>query len=100
MKTIRFGQRRIRVPHHPVIRMVLGAALVLGGFLGFLPLLGFWMVPLGLVILSVDLASVRRFRRRFVVWLGHGVAPQHPRLARALGYGWRRHRQRPRSSAK
>ncbi|HMT13842.1 MAG TPA: hypothetical protein PKE19_03745 [Aestuariivirga sp.] len=92
MKTIRFGTRRIRLPHHPMVRMALGLVLVLGGFFGFLPVLGFWMVPLGLVILSVDLARVRRFRRRFAVWVGHSLAPRHPRLARALGYGRRRRR--------
>jgi hypothetical protein len=38
--------------------------LILFGCVGFLPVLGFWMVPLGLVILSVDMPAVRRWRRR------------------------------------
>jgi hypothetical protein len=43
---------------------VLGVVLILFGCVGFLPVLGFWMVPLGLVILSVDMPAVRRWRRR------------------------------------
>ena len=56
------------VPASRLARVVLGVALCLGGFLGFLPILGFWMVPLGLLILSIDLAPVRRARRRLAVW--------------------------------
>lgn len=50
--------------------MVLGSALVIGGVAGFLPILGFWMLPLGLIVLSIDLALVRRHRRRLQVWWG------------------------------
>ncbi|MNY79069.1 hypothetical protein D3C86_2195510 [compost metagenome] len=48
--------------------MLVGGLLIFGGFLGFLPVLGFWMVPLGLFILSHDIPAVRRRRRRFAVW--------------------------------
>ncbi len=34
----------------------------------FLPILGFWMIPLGLIVLSHDLPAVRRRRRRMTVW--------------------------------
>lgn len=49
-------------------RIAVGSGLVVGGCLGFLPVLGFWMVPLGLVVLSHDLPFVRRKRRRASVW--------------------------------
>jgi purine-cytosine permease-like protein len=62
-----FG-RDIPIPASRLGRIALGVTLVLFGFLGFLPILGFWMVPLGLFILSVDLAIVRRMRRRVAVW--------------------------------
>jgi hypothetical protein len=42
--------------------------LVGGGLLGFLPVLGFWMIPLGFLVLSVDLPVVRRWRRQMTVW--------------------------------
>ena len=49
-------------------RLIVGGLLIVGGILGFLPVLGFWMVPLGLVVLSVDVPFARRLRRRFEVW--------------------------------
>ena len=53
-----------------MLRMGLGILLVIAGILGFLPVLGFWMIPLGLLILSHDLPTVRRWRRRLAVRLG------------------------------
>ena len=50
------------------IRIGLGIILVALGLLGFLPVLGFWMIPLGLLVLSVDLPIVRRWRRQLTVW--------------------------------
>ncbi len=47
-----------------------GVWLVTGGVFSFLPVLGLWMLPVGLLILSVDFASVRRFRRRTTVRWG------------------------------
>jgi hypothetical protein len=41
--------------------------LVVGGALGFLPVVGFWMLPLGLLVLAQDVPRVRRWRRNFVV---------------------------------
>jgi hypothetical protein len=64
------ARRRIKLPHSRLGRLVVGIALVIGGILGFLPVLGFWMVPLGLAVLSVDIPYIRRRRRRFQVWWG------------------------------
>ncbi len=50
--------------------MALGTALVIMGIFGWLPILGFWMIPLGLLVLSVDSHYARRFRRRLEVWSG------------------------------
>ncbi|WP_394344583.1 hypothetical protein [Aliirhizobium smilacinae] len=49
-------------------RIGLGSALMVGGTLGFLPVLGFWMLPLGFVVLSNDISFIRRRRRRMVIW--------------------------------
>jgi hypothetical protein len=59
--------RRIGLPRSRILRIAIGSALVLAGLVGFLPVLGFWMLPLGLLILSVDLSPVRRARRRLTV---------------------------------
>jgi purine-cytosine permease-like protein len=87
MKTVRIGKFRLRLPNHPIARVVLGVLLILLGFLGFLPVLGFWMIPLGLIVLSVDFSWVRRRRRLFSVRLGVWLDRRWPRLARALGFG-------------
>ena len=70
MRSITLAGRRLNLPRSRAGRIALGSALVLGGVAGFLPILGFWMLPLGLVILSIDLALVRRHRRRVQVWWG------------------------------
>lgn len=70
MASVRFGRRKIHVPGPPLLRIVVGIALIFGGVLGFLPVLGFWMLPLGVLVLSVDLHPVRRIRRRIEVRWG------------------------------
>jgi hypothetical protein len=68
MADLRFGSRRMPLPASRAARIALGGALIVGGLAGFLPILGFWMLPLGLLVLSVDLPAVRRGRRRLSVW--------------------------------
>jgi hypothetical protein len=86
MHRIKFAGYSVRLPHHPVIRMVLGGCLVVLGLFGFLPILGFWMIPVGFVILSIDLPTVRRLRRKWAVAIGRWLRPRYPRLARVLGF--------------
>lgn len=62
-RSIRWSQRRIP----PGLRLFAGCLLIVGGILGFLPVLGFWMIPLGLVIASTDIPPARRSIER---WLG------------------------------
>jgi hypothetical protein len=42
------------------LRVPLGLLLVAAGCLGFLPILGFWMLPLGALLLAEDFPLVRR----------------------------------------
>jgi len=59
-----------------VLRLPLGLALVAGGFLAILPVFGLWMVPLGLLLLAMDVPLLRpavsaaliRLRRRWALW--------------------------------
>ena len=67
---IRLGKRYIHLPRSRLVRLAIGLLLILFGVLGFLPVVGYWMIPLGLLVLSVDLAIVRRWRRRLEVWWG------------------------------
>jgi len=59
--------RKIRTAPR-VVRVLVGVALVIGGIFGFLPVLGFWMVPLGLVVIFFDVPWVKARWRAFRVW--------------------------------
>jgi hypothetical protein len=59
--------RHLRHPSASWLRVPLGVLLVVGGLLGFLPILGFWMLPLGLGLLSLDVALLRRPTARAIV---------------------------------
>ncbi|MFD2343265.1 hypothetical protein [Sinorhizobium terangae] len=67
-REIVLGKWRISLPNSPVLRILLGSLLIVGGVLGFLPVLGFWMIPLGLLVLSHDIPAIRRRRRKLAVW--------------------------------
>jgi len=84
-RRIRIANHSLKVPGSLWARRLLGAALVIGGLLGFLPVVGFWMVPLGLIILSIDSARVRRWRRQIEVRHGAWLKQRYPRIAGWLG---------------
>ena len=52
------------------LRHAIGFLLVIGGLLGFLPVLGYWMLPLGLALLAVDFPVARKLYRRLDIWWG------------------------------
>ena len=64
---IEVANRKFRLPRARGARIGLGLAFIAGGIFGFLPVLGFWMLPLGFVILSHDIPLARRWRRRMSV---------------------------------
>ena len=54
---------RQKVP--PGLRLLAGIVLICLGFLGALPILGFWMIPLGIAVAMLDIAPIWRwFKRR------------------------------------
>ena len=71
-----------------LVRVPSGIALLIGGLLAFLPFLGLWMIPLGLMVLAIDLPRLRpavsagiiRLRRRRRVWQRNRL--KGPRRAR------------------
>jgi hypothetical protein len=50
---VRIFNRHWHLPKSKPIRIGLGILLIALGLLGFLPVLGFWMIPLGLLVLSI-----------------------------------------------
>ena len=60
-----FHRHYPKIHSRPWLRNSLGFSLVVGGVLGpFLPLLGLWMLPLGLVLLSTDFPWALRLHRK------------------------------------
>jgi hypothetical protein len=69
-RQIKFAGRTITLPESKLLRLTIGTLLMFGGLLWFLPILGLWMIPLGLLVLSIDVAIIRRWRRRGEVKIG------------------------------
>jgi len=67
-KEIKIGRYSIKLPVSRRSRIALGAALVVCGIVGFLPVLGFWMIPLGLFVLSIDIPIVGRWWKKLQDW--------------------------------
>lgn len=49
----------LRKPSSRWLRVPVGLLLVAGGLLGFLPILGFWMLIPGLLLLALDIPFLR-----------------------------------------
>jgi len=52
-----------------LVRLPLGPILIAGGFLAILPVFGLWMIPLGLLLLAIDLPLLRPFVSAAVIRL-------------------------------
>jgi len=48
-------------PSAGFLRLPLAILFVIGGVFSFLPVLGVWMLPLGVLLIAVDVALVRRW---------------------------------------
>ena len=49
----------------PGFRSILGLVLIVGGTFGFLPILGFWMIPLGVAVVLLDIKLLVGWSRNF-----------------------------------
>ena len=61
--------RWLRRPSSVWIRAPAAVLLICGGLFGFLPVLGCWMLPLGIVLLADDLSALRSLRSRILDWI-------------------------------
>jgi hypothetical protein len=66
---LRSSVRWLRQPSLIWLRIPAGILLIAGGLLSFLPILGLWMLPLGAMLLSDDLSSLRSWRTRLLDWV-------------------------------
>lgn len=75
----------LRRPQVRLIRLPIAFLLILGGIFSFLPVLGIWMLPLGLLLAGIDVPLLRgpvargvnwfqwkwrQWRRRWIAWRG------------------------------
>ena len=78
--------RWLRAPSSRLVRIPLGILLLVGGLLSILPVFGLWMLPLGLLLLALDVPLLRRparrgtlcIERRYVRWKRERRARREP----------------------
>jgi len=70
-KRIRSAVRFVRRPSARWLRIPTGLLLILGGVLWFLPIVGLWMLPIGLALLADDVPLLRSLRSRTLDWVEH-----------------------------
>jgi hypothetical protein len=65
---LRNSARHVRLWVHkhipPGLRLVAGVLLIAAGIFGILPVLGFWMVPLGIAVAALDVVPLWRWLRQ------------------------------------
>ncbi|PNG27376.1 hypothetical protein [Methylocella silvestris] len=57
----------LRRPASRAVRIPAGFLLIAGGVFGFLPILGLWMLPLGILLLAIDVPLLQRPTGRVLV---------------------------------
>lgn len=60
--------RKLRHPDARWARIPVGVLLVVGGVFSFLPVLGIWMLPLGLLLIAYDVPFLRKPVGYFTIW--------------------------------
>ena len=80
----------VRGPRSRIMRIPVALFLIACGLLGFLPIVGFWMLPIGLALLAEDLPFLRRPARRLMTWVEDRRQAVLQRLAvnRTEGVRW------------
>jgi hypothetical protein len=59
----------LRKPSSRLVRIPMAVALVAGGVFSFLPILGLWMLPLGLVLIAQDVPVLQGPTARGLGWI-------------------------------
>ena len=59
----------MRQPQARLVRIPLGIVCIVGSFLWFLPVLGIWFLPLGLLLIAQDVPFLRRPIGRMTLYL-------------------------------
>lgn len=59
----------VRKSEARIVRIPLGVLCIIGSFLWFLPVLGLWLLPLGLLLVAQDVPFLRRPVGRMTLYL-------------------------------
>ena len=59
----------LRKPSSRLVRIPSAFLLIVGGIFSFLPILGLWMLPLGLVLFAQDLPFLEKPMARMLGWI-------------------------------
>lgn len=70
LENVRSFRKHVKQWPRP-LRVSAGIAFVFLGFLGFLPILGFWMLPVGVTILAIDIPVVKKFLHHTITTFNH-----------------------------
>jgi hypothetical protein len=63
----------------PLVRSAAGLAFMAGGVFGFLPILGFWMFPVGILLVASDIPPLRRPMQRWLSRETNKLTPEERR---------------------
>ena len=61
--------RWLRKPSSFAVRLVVALLLIVGGLFSFLPVLGLWMLPLGLLFMAQDVPILQKRLVSALVWV-------------------------------
>ena len=73
----------VRQPHMHLVRIPLSILLIIGGVFSFMPVLGVWMLPLGLLVLAVDVPPLKKPVGDAIVRLQRFIAITRRKFRRA-----------------
>ena len=59
----------LRKPSSRLVRIPLAILLIAGGIFSFLPVLGLWMLPLGLLLFAQDVPILQKPLARMLGWV-------------------------------
>ena len=59
----------LRKPSSGLVRIPLALLLVVGGVFSFLPILGLWMLPLGLLLIAQDVPFLQKPLAQMLGWI-------------------------------
>ena len=61
--------RWLRKPSSFAVRLIVASLLIVGGFFSFLPILGLWMLPLGLLFIAQDMPLLQKPLVKALTWI-------------------------------